>query len=241
MNETTARMTFVSGCPRATLFVLQAGLVASSLAACTSFDVTHQLVPRADGARYETHALEGVDVWRPIVAPVNYLTIERDDVSLSCAALNWSSSPMFLGPMAFPVIPVFPLALFFGELKLDPLLVLVQVSPSRGTIDFIPGQVEVLDSEGHRLSLREVLTIPGDQERGYASEFDFPYKKFIAPDAVMTLAGPQAYLFRFDRGTEPAEMGFTLNVKGASRGGVPILLPSVRLEEVAGLAFFSAP
>ncbi|SRR5258706_210510 len=241
MNVTTARMTIVSGCPRATLFVLQVGLVVSLLAACTSFDVTHQFVPRADGARYETHDLEGVDHWRPVFAPANYLTIERDDVSLACAALNWASSPMFMGPAAFPVIPVFPLFFFFGEMKLHPLLVLVQVSPSRGTIDFIPGQVEVLDSEGNRLSLRDVQTIPAIQERGYASRYDFPPKEFIAPEAVMTLAGPQAYLYEFDRGAESVVKSFTLNVKGVSRGGVPILLPSVRLEKIAGLAFFSAP
>lgn len=206
--------------------------------ACSSLAVTHQLVPRAEGARYEEHGAIGLDVWTPISIPADYLRLERQDISLTCACQNFGSTDLFMGPLWFPVIPVFPITLFLDELPGDPLLLMLQLSPVRGTIEFVPGHVEVRDSDGHLLTLRQVDAGSGDPEMAYPQR---SASRSIPPLQPMTLSGPQAFWYVFDQDAAEEEEAFTITVRGATRDGITIELPQVTLERAKGLAFFMAP
>jgi len=222
---------------RALLLIVSAWAVVSG---CTFVGTRQYLAPTADGAKYSTVTVMGVASGRS-----NSLLLETKELCLGVHCMNEGATMLLLGPVV-PVVPVFLLIPFFSALsepmKLNPLLLALEVEPRAGVLEFTPGKVNVVDSSGRSLRIREIRRGPWDpsaEGRLYYEMTGDPAVladwKTISSEESSRISSPAIFVFELEMTEEPEDRSFDVELDGLSRSGSSVVVPTIHLEPASGL------
>ena len=220
----------------APIFIVLAGI---SLAGCTIIQVSHYISPAAPGAILSRDPLSP-DVASIYSGPANSLQLKTDRLRLGFACWNAGDTPLLIGPLVFPILPIVVFFPILREpLKTDPLKIAVYLEPLGEPLAFTPGRVEVVDADGTPLQIREIRSGPGEPPSVNSRTYE-SLENELSTEETVVLTEPTLFVFQF-AASNTAHSRLHVTVNGVTDAGSALALSSIELTFASGVELQMAP